>query len=192
MLKRTVVADVKQLFVEGATPSRLMQCIAAAHPDDPRLHLLIMDYFREAFQVPLLRNVIPGADYSPDLRHAHYNRDVVPDLVHRSQGWQTGNLTGSWLDGVAVHSFPEHVARLSESRWQELDRIWDGLTNEERQFIVRKIAMKDYYWDALKCLALLAERLQQQVVELQNRLQHETKNSEGPGSETIAPISRGA
>jgi hypothetical protein len=162
-----------------------MQRIAARHPGDSRIHFIIMDYFKEAFQLPLLRNVVPGEDYSPNSRHAHYNRDVVPEMVQRIPDWHSGSLTGTWLDGAVVRSLSEHVARLGGSRCQELERIWDTLNGEEKQFIIRRIAMKDYYWDALKSLALLSERLQQQIVELESRLReerHGQADSEGRGA----------
>jgi hypothetical protein len=144
-----------------------------------------MDYFKEAFQLPLLRNVVPGDDYYPDSRHAHYNRDVVPEMVQRIPDWHSGTLAGTWLDGAVVRSLSEHVARLSGSRCQELDRIWDTLNDEEKQFIIQRIAVKDYCWDALKSLALLSERLQQQVVELESRLgeeRHGQAESESGGA----------
>lgn len=173
MLSESLVAEIRRMFVDGATPSLLMQHIAARHPGDPRIHLIIMDYFNEAFQLPLLRNVVPGEDYSPSSRHAHYNRDVVPEIVRKIPDWHSGSLAGTWLEGAVVRSSREHVARLSGSRRPELSRIWDTLNDEEKQFITHRIAMKDYYWDALKSLALLSERLQQKVVELESRLREE-------------------
>ena len=170
MLNQSVVAQIRALFVDGATPSQLMRRIAAVHSEDPRLHLIIMDYFKEAFQVPLVRNVVSGEDYSPSLRHSHYNRDVIPEMIQRIHYWNSDSLDGTWLNELAVRSLAEHVTRLSDTRCQELDRVWDTLTNDERLFIVRKIAMKDYNWDVMKSLALLTERLQQKIVELEIRL----------------------
>src|SRR5262249_51179422 len=71
-----LVKELQRMFIDGATPSQLMQQIAKHYKGDKRLHFVIMDYFREAFGIPLLRNVVSGEDYSPDARHAHYNRDV--------------------------------------------------------------------------------------------------------------------
>lgn len=163
MIQESLVADIRRLFLDGATPSQLMQRIAAQHPNDPRLHFLIADYFRAAFQIPLLRNVVPNEDYSPGARHAHYNRDVIPEIVRLMPEWNSEEVEGGWLDKVVVRSLSEHQARVGAVQFEELGRVWETLNDEEKQFIQRKIAMKDYYWEVLKCLASLAERLQEKL-----------------------------
>jgi hypothetical protein len=170
MMNQRIVDELRRMFTEAATPSRLMHFLEQHFKNDPRLHFLIMDYFREAFGMPLVRNVLAGDDYSPSIRHAHYNRDVVPEIVQRIEAWNAANLEGSWLDGLSVSSLTDHTERLKVARFEELDRVWDTLSDSERLFIIRKVALKDYYWDVVKSLALLAERLQQQVVELEDRL----------------------
>jgi hypothetical protein len=53
-----MIDKLRQLFLDGATPSQLMHHIAQHHEEDGRLHFAIMDYFREAFGIPLLRHVV--------------------------------------------------------------------------------------------------------------------------------------
>jgi hypothetical protein len=129
MLKPTLVAELRRLFLDGATPSQLMHCIELDYPDNPRLHFIIKDYFEEAFQLPLLRNVIADGDYSPDPRHAHFNRDIVPEIIQRIEDWNTESLDASWLKGIVVRSLSGHVERLSATRFEELDRVWDTLND---------------------------------------------------------------
>lgn len=173
MLKQCIIDQLRRMFIDGATPSELMQYIAQKHKDDSRLHFIITDYFREAFCIPLLRNVVSEEDYSPASRHAHYNRDVAPEIVERIDEWNHENLAGSWLDGLSVNSLAEHTQRLKEAHFEELDRVWHNLNDKERHFIIRKIAIKDYYWEVAKMLAAMAERLQQKVVDLEARLKKE-------------------
>src|SRR5687767_8709770 len=113
MLNQKLVDELRQMFLDGATPSQLMHHIAKQHKGDRRLHFVIKDYFAEAFGISLLRNVVSEEDYSPDRRHAHYNRDIVPEIVQRIGCWNTANLEGAWLDGLAVGSLKEHTERLT-------------------------------------------------------------------------------
>src|SRR5438045_4432091 len=98
-MDRNLVHELRQLFIDGAIPSKLIHHIVAHHGNSERLHLLIRDYFKEAFSVPLIRNVVSEEEYSPKLRHAHFNREVVPELIQRIGDWNTANLEGSWLNG---------------------------------------------------------------------------------------------
>ncbi len=173
MIDQNLVDELRRMFLDGATPSRLMRHIANQHPDDPRLHFLITDYFREAFGIPLVRTVGGREDYSPDRRHAHFIRELVPEMIQRIGDWNTESVEGSWVEGVSVCSVNEHSERLRSVRFEELNRVWDTLNDKEKRFIIRKSARIDYGWDAMKCLAKLAERLQQQVVELEERLRSE-------------------
>jgi hypothetical protein len=173
MLDKNLVHELRRMFIDGATPSQLMHHIEKQCQDDRRLHFVIKDYFREAFRIPLLRNVVSGEGYSPNSRHAHYNREVVPEMIQRIGEWNRTDLEGSWLEGVSVHSLSEHTERLQTARFEELDRVWDSLSDNEKLFIIRKIALKDYYWDVVKGLASLAERLQERIVALEERLKEE-------------------
>ena len=180
MAKKKHVNELRRMFIDGATPSQLMQYIANQHPDDPRLHFILSDYFREAFSIPLLRNVVSQEDYSPNRRHAHYNRDVVPEIVQRVGDWNTADLKGSWLEGVAVRSSADHAERLKAAHFEELDRVWNALTEKERLFIIRKIAIANHDWDVIKSLSALAERLQQKVVELEAQLKSACPEATAP------------
>ncbi len=170
-----LIDELRRMFLDGATPSQLMNQIASQHGDDPRLHFVIKDYFREAFGIQLLRNVNSDGDYAPHGRHAHFNRDIIPDIVERIEEWNQASLEGSWLGGNVIRSLSEHVEHLESARFDELDRVWATLNEREKLFIIRKIAMKDYYWEVVKLLASMAERLQEKVINLEERLNRESR-----------------
>ena len=167
------------------TPSMLMCHIVRSEKND-RIHFLLRDYFEEAFGIPLLRNVVFQDDYSPSLRHAHFNRDVVPEMIRRIGEWNTASLEGSWLQGLSVHSLSEHVERLKDARPDELPRIWDDLNDKEKISLLRKSATINQQWEAMKVLASMVERLQEQVVQLEARLTSE-QSSRTCSKEAIAP-----
>jgi hypothetical protein len=166
-----LVRELRQRFIDGATPSRLMAIIAERHNEVDRLPLLIKDYFREAFGIPLLRNVPPNTRPAPGASADHFSRDVLPEIVQRIDEWNVTDLASSWLNGLKTTSQQDHAERLQEARFEELDRVWETLDERERRFIVRKIAQKDQYWEIVKILAALAERLQEQVIEQQSQIE---------------------
>lgn len=172
-----LVRELRQRFLDGATPSRLMQIIAERHHEVDRLHLLIKDYFREAFGIPLLRNVPLNTPPAPGASAGHFSRDVLPEIVQRIDQWNVTDLASSWLNGLKTTSLQDHAERLKDLRFEELDRVWDTLNDRERQFIVRKIAQKDQSWEIVKILAALAERLQEQVIEQQRQLESVRKEA---------------
>jgi hypothetical protein len=178
MIDPELVAELRESFIDGATPSELMHRIALSHDGDRLLHFRIGDYFREAFGIPLLRHVTSDENYSPALRHAHFNRDVVPEMIQRIGEWNTVDLAGSWLEDVTVRSVVDHLRRLETSRPEELERVWEKLSEKEKTFIRRKSARIDRAWEVSKSLARLAERLQQKVVELEARLEQELAKEE--------------
>lgn len=149
-----------------------MKPITARTGDGPRLHFDIMDYFQEAFGFQQVR-VGFETDYNPDERHAYFNRDLVPEMVQRLEGWRHEFDEGAWVEGLSVRSLADHVDRLKNAHFEELDRVWDRLSDKEKLFIIRKIAQKDQFWDAMNALAALAERLQARVLELEERLSRE-------------------
>ncbi len=108
-------------------------------------------------------------------------------MIQRIGDWHTENVEGSWLEGVSVCSVKEHAERLRSARFEELDRVWDTLNDKEKQFIIQQVARVNYDWYAMKCLALLAERLQQQVVELEERLASERQAQTSPRKEEAVP-----
>ena len=183
-MDKTLVSELRQMFIDGATPSRMMYHIATRHGQTEQVAHSIRECFREAFGIPLLRNVVSEEDYSPSSRHAHYNRDVVPEIIQRISDWNTVGLEGSWLQDLSVHSLSEHMESLKSARFEELTRIWHDLGDKEQHYIVQKAAIINHQWEMLKTLATMAERLQERVVELEERLKEQ--RSEKTSSERTA------
>lgn len=182
MIKDQIVHELRQMFLDGATPSRLMLHIQTHHSEDEPLHFLITDYFKEAFKLPLIR-CSSGKDFKQSsLEHDHFNRDLVHEMVCRIDEWSSEALDGTWLentDGLWTHSHDEHKERLKTAEFEELDRVWNTLNEKERLFIIRKIAHRDYLWYKVKTLSRLVERLQQKILELETHVGFES-NSKHP------------
>lgn len=119
---------------------------------------------------PLVRNVVSGDDYQPDSRHAHFNRDLVPEMVQNLSAWNTANLDDSWLKGLAVGSLQEHLERLKNHGSQAgLEQVWESMDEKQRCQAIRRVAQKNRDWEVMKVLARLAERLQQKLLDVESQ-----------------------
>jgi hypothetical protein len=74
----------------------------------------------------------------------------------------------------------EHRERLKDTRFDELTRVWNDLSDKEKHCIIRKAALINHSWEVMKSLALLAERLQQKIVDLEDRLKEERPAEKRP------------
>ena len=96
-MNQNLVIELRQMFIDGATPTKLMQRIVEHHGQPKKLRFAIGDYFMEAFGIPLLRTVGPETDYAPDLAYALWNRDIIPEIISRIDEWNTESLEGTCL-----------------------------------------------------------------------------------------------
>lgn len=160
----SLVRELRSLFKGGATPSALIRRIADRHSDDPHIDVLVRDYFREAFQVPMLRigpeqvaAIAAGASL-PVL-----NTTVVPRMIQTRPEWDDAGEC--WLDGTAVHDETELVVTADPQHIPELAGSWDRLDDGAKQFIRRIIGNARSAGEKLDALAVLTERLQSKLAE---------------------------
>jgi hypothetical protein len=179
-MDKQLIGELRQAFLDGATPSRLIRLVVDRGGDEDRLHFTIGDYFGEAFGVPLVRHVVSGDDYSPDPRHAHFNRDLLPEIIQHLGDWHAGPRAGSWLERAEVSSLNEHVERLKAYVPEELAGVWATLSEKERRSVLRLSARLNHDWQVIKVLASLAERLQQKVVDLEAQLKEAQTAGDSP------------
>jgi hypothetical protein len=168
-----VIDELRLLFQNGATPSRLIRHVAERHPAEPALHALIQEYFREAFAVPLVRGLKPHDEYeSVDLRYAFLNEQLVHEMIEKRPEWDRGpagaaNGRQPWLDSLVATSDPDRIRQAQSMPFPELSQSWHRLTAKEQAFIQRSIASANGLYETVKILARLAEHLQQRVAELE-------------------------
>jgi hypothetical protein len=167
-LRPEVVVELRSLFKEGATPSRLIRHIVERHDDDSDYFGLIQFYFMEAFAVPIVRGLQPLDDYRhADLRYAFLNDDLLHNMVEKRGEWDTGNGADSWLDSLVAHDGMAQLERARTVVPTELHQCWPSLTPKEREYIHLLIASSRGMSERAKILSRLAECLQQQVNEHQ-------------------------
>jgi hypothetical protein len=179
----SVIEELRIMFKDGATPSRLIQHIVAQHPHKGNWHALIQDYFREGFGVQIVRGLSPAETYGDlDFRYAFLNEDVLHEMVESRRIWdqepeESGAHSSSWLDSLVATSA---LDRLQEAKqggvppdWSE---SWGRLSDHERNAIV--LANSGYKGRAemVRILARLVERLQQRIVALERNRADTTKD----------------
>jgi len=167
-----VINELRSLFKEGATPSRLIRHIVERDDGERSYHAVIQDYFLEAFGVPIVRGLNPVDDYQhTDLRHAFLNEWLVHEMIQKRKEWDsettgTGEAEG-WLDSLVANDDKQRLREVQSVNLPDLSVCWPRLTPEERDYIHRTLASARGLHEAVKTLSRLAECLQQQLVELQ-------------------------
>ena len=160
-----VVTELRALFKDGATPSRLIRHIVERHEGERGYHALIQAYFLEAFGVPIVRGLNPTDDYHhADLRYAFLNEQLVHDMIEK---WDAHSGAGSWLDQLKAEDDQQRMSQVQANTIPELSRCWSQLTPKEQAFIQRSLATANGLHESVKILARLAECLQQQLAESQ-------------------------
>jgi hypothetical protein len=159
-----VVKELRGLFKEGSTPSRLIRHIAERHDGDDSLHALIQVYFFEAFGVPIVRGVNPtDCHQHDDLRFAFLNDQLLHEMIQRKGEWDVDGVP-SWLDSLVATADREqlHSAKTVAPK----PRYWNFLTPEEQRLAHLGCASANNLSEKVKILSRLCESLQQKVNDL--------------------------
>lgn len=179
-IQASVIEELRSMFKEGATPSRLIQHIVARHPNEGNWHGLIQDYFREAFAVQIVRGLSPTETYRDiDLHYAYLNEDVLHEMVRMRSSWDQGPNDGeeelpSWLGTLVATSA---IERLQEGKQlcppPDFSQAWEQLSENDRAGIIRVNASYRGKTESIHILARLAERLQQRLFRLEQQVKEE-------------------
>lgn len=170
-----VVSELRSLFKEGATPSRLIRHIAEHHKGEARLHLLTQLYFQEAFGIPIVRGLNPTDDYQhADLRYAFLNEQLIHEIVQKREEWDTANgldsgRSASWLDTLTASGHQQRLDRIQATVIPELSQCWPQLTADEKHYIQRSLASANGLYETVKILSRLVECLQQRLNKVEAR-----------------------
>ena len=162
-----VVNELRSLFREGATPSRLIQHIVERHSGEESFFMLIQDYFREAFGVPIVRGLSPVDDYlHPELRYEFLNQQLLHEMVENRSEWDNDD-SESWLDSLIATDDDQRINSVRNVVPGELSRFWTQMTPKEREYIQVMFASSHGMSETVKIMSRLLESLQQQLNELQ-------------------------
>jgi hypothetical protein len=172
-----VVDELRAMFRDGSTPSRLIQHIVDRHDGERNCYSLVQAYFREAFGVNMIRGLRPLDRYHhSDLRDAFLNKDLLHEMVEMQATWNHDahqvEADTSWLTGLSVLSFDDHCNEAAAGV-PEIRDLWNRLDPKVQAVIERLVAGGIFTYEQVKILTRLAERLQQRVNELERQLKKE-------------------
>lgn len=159
-----VITELRSLFRQGATPSRLLEFIRDSHPGEGNWFLLAGDYFAEAFAVPFVRVTNNPDDYSsPGLRHAHLNGRLLHQMIQNRPLWDDRQEASPWLDFLTAsdEATLETQAKVAVSaRVGDISPPLDPAVLGYLQQTTAQVAMLH---ERVQILARLAESLQRQI-----------------------------
>lgn len=164
-----VIAELRAMFKDGATPSRLMQHIYRHHGGDRGWHGLVQDYFAEAFHVPWVRVTNRSADYADasDLRHAHFNVHLLHKMIENRTKWdqdiEPGNCK-AWLNPLDATDQLQSSMEVQPKSLPELVQVWDQLDASAQHYVEELIGTTNALYERVLILSRLAERLQQRIL----------------------------
>lgn len=175
-IEEEIIQELRSLFKKGATPSRMVRYVVQRFPDQQVDIWTICEYLEKAFCLPMVRLIRPGVDLSSDLRLcAAINRNLIPEIISLQADWDKSDdpdfLSDSWFDGL--NSTTPHEAKnlASETRnYIVSETTWAALSEDEKESLRLQSAGTHTLMERVKILATLAERLQHQVEELEQRL----------------------
>jgi len=172
-LRLELIAELRQLLLDGTTLSGLVGHILEQHSGESTSQSLVRAYLMEAFSIPFHERIRKdvGSAESHDF-YARANLFFLPEFVAASAAWHgSGERNGeekSWLDSFRSDDFPRPKA--SEDGNPPLgisDASWAALSPSERERIEQMESNERTLVDRVLILAHLAERLQRKVAELQ-------------------------
>lgn len=167
---RQLVEDIRRMFLDGATPSRLVRYVVANAPirdDDIRLRRLVQDYFSEAFGIFLRRIPLSDSDLRNDFSSAGLNQLPLHRIVQNKSDWLNNRQAGSWLDDLEVTESNEWSDSVDLSSETELAGVLDHLDDSATKAIKRWISNINFLYEQVQILAALAERLQEKIDQLE-------------------------
>ena len=148
-----VIAELRDLFRGGATPSRLVRHVVARHAGEPQVDRRVRAYFREAFGVPMFR---ASADLltlpAEQLPFAGASADTIHRIVARRAEWDSGGEP-SWMDTLTATD--------------EGQLLGGSVPDHSPESVRRLTATAQHLHEQVAILSRLVEQLQGQVVALE-------------------------
>jgi len=169
-----VIAELRELFKSGATPSRLMRHIIAHHGQQiiPWTNKLIRAYFREAFGIPMFRASADLLAMGPEgLRIAPESAVVIHEMVKKRTEWDRSRITKAeetWMDSLAVTEALKQTDSTQTESFAGNSNWWNQLDDETKQYVKEMIVYTHSLSLKVAILSTLAEQLQQQILVLED------------------------
>ena len=168
-----IVAELRAMFLNGATPSRLVRYIVSRHEGDQDWATYVESYFTEAFSVTLLMDRYPTPVDLDQIDLSDLDGEILRDMVGRQVAWResVSHPSGSaWCDGLSVSSDDLTMnQKIRPESHPALTDSWASMTPRAREFVRQAMVNAQGYYERMQVFARLAERLQEQINELERQ-----------------------
>ena len=176
--RQSIIRELRILFKQGATPSRLLRHILRRLPGEAVTAWVLRDYLEQAFCLSTVR-LQPGIDYSHD--HPCFvalNRTLIPEVIQHRHEWDvepdvSDDSMACWFDGLI--STPPDGARDAADLTTHpnlSDDTWANLSPDEQDALRLQLAGIQTTAERVTLLVHLVERLQQQVEAMEQQLKN--------------------
>jgi Cdc6-like AAA superfamily ATPase len=170
-----IVVDLRKLFLAGATPSRLIRFIASHHAGDANWPRYVSTYFWAAFSVviPRVESKLQN-DHFETADFSHYNEDELHEIVVRAKEWHTNSTPEedslpAWFENLEVQDDFTTATAMHPEVHPSLVDCWPSMDEKARKFVRQSMINAQAYYERMRIIAKLAEQLQHQVIDLENR-----------------------
>lgn len=171
-IKQDLVQELRALFLDGATPSRLIQRLLEVIPTRGVAQISLIDaYFSAAFGNKIYR-VGTVDDPLSDLRSAYLNGDVLHVMLQDLPTWRptVDTTDAAWCDDVEAVDIRVKMREFDPSGEPHLASSWDRLDEKAQAHIRHTMASLSVAREQVGILRMLAERLQQKLFHLERQL----------------------
>jgi hypothetical protein len=171
-----VVNELRAMFRKGATPSRLIQHIAEHHGKEEDWAGLVGEYFWKAFSVPLVRVADSREECScEDLHLAYLNVHLIHQMIENRSEWDRDAKGAaihepSWMNSLVATDEVQLIKQAQPASLPEFANSWPHLERTAQDYVQRIMGNANALHERVLILARLTERLQQRIVELEERL----------------------
>ena len=164
--RRELINELREKFLEGATPSALINLVRQRVPYRPP-GFEQMDIIEEAFFIPLVAQF--GLSKAGPITEDHgrvLNKVLLPEMLLHSLEW---NETGdAWFTGAKISDPAEIRDRLDRETYPGLsETTWNNLSTDERDALLGQLAHGEVMSQRTEVLARLCERLQRRIDKLE-------------------------
>jgi hypothetical protein len=167
-----IVTELREMFLNGATPSRLVRHIAVRHEGDQDWPTYVEPYFAEAFSVTTFAMVGHSAEVDLDRTDlSGIDVDLLRDMVGRKAAWRESadHISASaWCDGLTVS--PDDLAMNDKIRPEShpaLTDSWESMKPRAREFVRQAMVNAQGYYERMEVFVRLSEQLQKRIIELE-------------------------
>jgi hypothetical protein len=175
-VKPGLVQELRQMLVDGATPSRLIRRLMEDDSFKASPTPALLDcYFSAAFGNKVYQMaVVDGVAFS-DLRYHSLNSDVLHKMLQGLNEWRhlVGSMEGCWCEDLEAVDARVKMQAFDGKKDRYLAESWDKLDARAQSYLRHYMAVCEVAHEKVSILQKLVERLQQKLFHLEQQVKRD-------------------